>query len=280
MGRVWGSFLKYCLGERLWHCVPWRKPLQLYLLCPVLITKPAHPSQPAASALSSYTAECRLSGSVAWNSGLGDFRKEGKCLFSAEKGEEEEHKMRMRKQASTMPVGNRMCVASDADSEQISLPQERRLKPAVTGHSQLSGVFCLAPSGWAGGGWRGGGEVSFESEAYVWLRKTLFPQVCPLTATGRHISSWRHCGGTVAEAAPRGIRSRQPWGCMIIHICCCPPTLIPLLSTCTHTHSPTFPLSTMGTRAAAEQRLVPCRQRMLSQTRAYFSAWSCGHWTL
>lgn len=78
-------------------------------------------------------------------------------MFSAEKAEEEEHKTRMRKQASTVPVENRVRIALDADSEQISLPEEKetqagghRSQPALG--SILFGPIRVGPVGGRGGG--------------------------------------------------------------------------------------------------------------------------------
>lgn len=110
-----------------------------------------------------YAVECRLLGYVVMDSGLGDMRKEGMCLFSAEEEEEQKkgHERQRGMKGSKMPT-IRVSIALDADSEQISSPEEAKTLTSSHGsHPALRSVL-LGPI-------RVGLGSPFETEAYVWL---------------------------------------------------------------------------------------------------------------
>lgn len=151
--------------------------------------------------------------------------------------------------------------------------KKRRLKPVVTGHSQLSGVFCLAPSGLArsGVGWVVPlkHRHMFGSEKHYFHGFALsYPQGDTLMP-GEDINSWRHSGQGSSWRDPVW----QRWGRWLFtsaaagaHSTDVPIPQAHPTAEHTHTHTHTHPLShyPLGTRAAAEQWLVPCRQCTLS----------------
>lgn len=240
MWRVWGSFLKYCHRWATLTLCPLEEAFAALPAVPCANNKASPPLSASSFCpflLHSWVQALRVCG---WEFRLRGLQK-GRKMFvfcrERRRGRTQNENEKASKHHACWEQSAR-CLRCWFWTDFLASRKEtqaggRRSQPAL--RSILFGPIGV-------GRWRMGGGSSFESEAYVWLRKTLFPQVCPLTATGRHISSWRHCGGTVAEAAPRGIRSRQPWGCMIIHICCCPPHAHPTaehMHTHTLTHLPT-----------------------------------------